>query len=183
MKTRNNFITNSSSTNFIFGFRGTDIDELYNAIIKHDCFDLLAFDLLPDKPDKDFKYSDVSCNSRQIADTIKEVYIKGNGNDITIINPSYAIKLTEKELKRNIKDEKKLAGEGYGISDYYENVCRRRLMFLREMERNGMSMLEIQFGDHGGHISGPGLGAVMDYEGRKVELVSEDLIIFTEQNR
>ena len=45
------------------------------------------------------------------------------------------------------------------------------------------SVFVIGFGDNHGQISGVGLGTVMDYEGRYIDIDEKDFVVFTEQNR
>lgn len=41
----------------------------------------------------------------------------------------------------------------------------------------------MEWGDNHGDISGGETGYAMDYEGRRIRINSDDLIVFTEQNR
>ena len=55
---------------------------------------------------------------------------------------------------------------------------------LQVSKKNGLtSVLVIGFGDNDGDISGPGLGSVMDYDGRSININEKDFVVWTEQNR
>ena len=177
MKIRKGFVTNSSSTNFIFGFKGDTVDDLVKAIQNHPD----AFRLCYVGGWKEPIY--YKCNADDVTKAIVEVFNRETKYDFERIEIKDPLKLIE-EIENRWKEEKEYEDEvGVSISDYIEKMYNKKILYLKEIAERGMSVLEIEFGDNHGHIEGGDLGMAMDYEGRYIEIFSDDLIVVTEQNR
>jgi hypothetical protein len=86
-------------------------------------------------------------------------------------------------LKAQIKEQ-----EEWGAShpDYMDSFMRTYLDHLRDMIRRAKGfdfVMKVDFGDNHGDYQGGNLGNCMDYEGRNIYLVDENLFYTTEQNR
>jgi len=184
MKIRKGFVTNSSSTNFIFGFKGDTIDDLVKAIQNHPD----AFDLIYEGGWKEPIY--YKCNADDVTKAIVKVFSKEPEKydfmKLQIRDPSEVIKEEEKSFADNKEWEKEYEKDNPSYhfnDDYIEKMYNKKILYLKEIAERGMSVLEIEFGDNHGHIEGGDLGMAMDYEGRYIEIFSDDLIVVTEQNR
>jgi hypothetical protein len=55
---------------------------------------------------------------------------------------------------------------------------------LKSLKKKGFKYVtEIGFGDNHGEVQGVGVGDIMDYAGRHIDMEKEDLAVWTEQNR
>ncbi len=182
MKTKG-FVTNSSSTNFIIMFDGETKEDLYKILEKYPRF----FDLEYDPFDGGTLFK-VDVN--QVIEAIESVVDK---------NISYPGPVIVQNIDQIIKDRE---GRIEHQKEYYEESVAKDpkksitfmldwmtaneelLDMIKSAKRRGMkSVLEIQFGDNDGHISGGVIGTTMDYQGRYINLSSLDITILTEQNR
>ena len=184
MKIRKGFVTNSSSTNFIFGFKGDAVDDLVKAIQNHPDAFSLCFVGGWKKP---IYYK---CNADDVTKAIVEVSntkSKYEFENIKIRDPLEVIEEEEKQFAEHKKWEEEYEKEHPDYvsfnDDYIEKMYNKKILYLKEIAERGMMVLEIEFGDNHGHIEGGDLGMAMDYEGRRIEIFSDDLIVVTEQNR
>jgi len=173
MKIKQDFVTNSSSTSFMFSFKGDKLD-LFKSLLNH-----------KEKFDLNFDSYDGTHASIDVWDVIRSMdsVIRTYNDELwihpTIQNIDEKIKMLEKDI--NEFSEKEKEDEWYME---YNNDIRRVVKKLKECKEKGLtSYLEIGFGDNHGVISGQGIGSIMDYEGRDIEIDSDDLVLLTEQDR
>ena len=176
MRIKNDFVTNSSSTNFLFAFSGDTRKDLYKSIIDHDsCFFLcMEYDGFIECIPKE-EGRTISCRAEDVIEALKSVRRKTK-----IITIDEKIKEFEEEVER-IK--------GYDIN--YPNryacfiyECKSRIAILNYAKELGItSVLEVNFGDNDGPFSGTKIGMIMDYEGRYINILSDSLVVLTDQRR
>lgn len=177
------FVTNSSSTNFIIMFDGETKEDLYKILKKYPKF----FDLEYTPYDEGTPFK---VDLDQVIQAIESVIDKNISYPGTVIiqNIDQVIEERKKQIehereyceKSKAKDPKISIMSLFEWLDENENLLNE----ISRAKRRGMkSVLEIQFGDNDGHISGGSIGTTMDYQGRYINLSSLDITILTEQNR
>jgi hypothetical protein len=176
MKIKQDFVTNSSSTSFIFIFKGDKID-FYKTLINHK---------------KEFNISDSDYSRINVWDIIRSIdsVIISGESDLWIKVPIEDIEEFIKKysehllyLENGIKNKgPKNQFDQWEIEEMKK--IEDNIELLNKCKNKGLnSVIEIGFGDNDGHIQGGIVGTVMDYEGRNINIESEDLVLFTEQNR
>ena len=173
MRVKNDFVTNSSSTCFLFAFKGPTRKDLYKAIRNHEMSFLLGMDydgyhsLIPEEED-----GIISCNASAVIDALKSVR-----------NKTKIITIEEKldEIRKEIKTWQRYGENRYA---YYIYNCFSRIAILMYAKEHGINnVLEVCFGDNDGPFAGTKIGLLMDYEGRNIEVMDTDLVVLTEQRR
>ena len=169
MKKRNGFVSNSSSTSFTFIFKGDTVQDLSKTIQKYGkCFDL------------EYMYWDdncYSCNAQDVSEAI-EAYIDDPKNMLNR-HDKVSVILIDDYIEVIIKEIK----ESTGYRGYVDDL-KKQLVKIQSAKKKGLtSVLNIEFGDNDGDISGGDLGYCMDYEGRYISIDKKDFIVYTEQNR
>jgi hypothetical protein len=183
MKIKFDFITNSSSSNFLFCFDGQTLQDLFNCMRNH------KEKFTTHTKQWDFnikKYIHHIINVEDIITSIRDATLKENlfidvNEEIDTIK--HFLKQSETELKKEKK--KKQKPERYSLVAFYEeyvNEHKNKIKFLEEIKEKGFKILQIEFGDNHGHVCGGTVGCGMDYERKKVEMNENDLIVFTECN-
>lgn len=177
------FVTNSSSTNFIFIFDGETKEDLYKILKKYPRF----FDLEYNPFDGGTLFKiDVD----QVIEAIESVVNKNISypGPVIVQNIDQVIKDREERIEHQKEYYEESVAEdpkrsiGFILDWMMEN--EELIHMIKSAKRIGMkSVLEIQFGDNNGHISGGDIGVTMDYQGRYINLSSLDITILTEQNR
>ena len=163
MKIRQGFISNSSSTSFMFIFKGETKEDLYDAIWKN----RKDFHLVTD--------DNYSCCAEFLVDAIE--------SNLTIVelgNRVNSIDSIIKDLNKSIADI-----SGYKLDKRTEKVCIDeyngyigKLIHLKD--KGFKTILQISFGDNHGDISGGNVGTTMDYESYHFEnYEKKDLAIIT----
>lgn len=167
MKIKCDFVTNSSSTSFIFAFKH-NIEGLYEMIRKYKSW----FKLI-NEYDNYF-----SITHKDVINSLIDIKAEKMLRDIDEV-----LKETNETLDSYIENVKKYEGH----TDLYSYVIKNTKHNIKMLERakeNGLdTVLTIGFGDNDGEISGPGIGSTMDYAGRYIDIFKEDFVVFTEQNR
>lgn len=166
MRIRNGFVTNSSSTNFIFMFKGNKKEELFDLIKK----DSKKFKLYYDK---------WKCDHEDVIKSIDECLQEITDYDqVKIYNKD--------ELITKVNDRIAYWKESYG-KRFFKEAPKDLLKIKYVLDNTDLSnidsVLEIQFGDNHGNIEGNDIGYAMDYEGREIHIVKDNFIVLTEQNR
>jgi len=179
------FVTNSSSTNFIILFDGETKKDLYRILRKYSMFFDLKLKIEFESGQDDTYKTDVE----QVIKAIESVIDKGipYQEPVVIRDLNTLVKDREEEIKREeefMRGEKAISKSF--TSSLWEWVEENKGLLdeiKRAKQRGLKSVLEIQFGDNDGHISDPGIGSTMDYEGRYIDLSTPDIKIITEQRR
>ena len=184
MKIRNGFVSNSSSTSFTFIFKGSKLDDLYAMISKYgDHFKLshIGWDDIPD-----------TCNAESVIRSIRGAArstSKYDFENISIVSIDKHISELKKQVKVNDEaiEEDEKADKGYSLTDLYSGwnaEINDKIEKLEALKKNGLtSICQVDFGDNHGQISGMGIGTVMDYEGRHININAEDFAVMIDQNR
>ena len=191
MKIRHGFVSNSSSTSFTFVFKGDEVKNLSDTILKYK----KHFDLSHTCDNYLSGAADIYiCNAQDVAEAIERC-IETTKDDkwdvvkiVSIEDHIKELKIRIKELDVYIKeqDERKKNHPGWYNNYLHEDkVCiQEEIEKLQAAIKNGLtSVLVIGFGDNDGAISGQGLGCTMDYEGRMIDIDEKDFIVLTEQAR
>ena len=184
MKIKQDFVTNSSSTGFIFLFKGDKRTDLFEKMVKYgDKFKLF----------NEYGEGEDYIN---VWDLIKELdpILSSTREDPWYLPGPLKIKdlleRHESELKQNketLKEEldresKEVGGwksSGYTIQ-YIEEV-KTKLDKIKEAIKYGLDhYVEVSFGDNDGMISGGRIGCTMDYSGRSINLNQKDFIVMIE---
>lgn len=171
MKIRAGFVTNSSSTNFIFMFKGKTREELIELIRKNSkSFDINYYD------DYVGRYK---CNAEDVINSISDC--------LNMIDDYNQVRIYDKkELISRVNKDVSYWKESYGKNFYKEapEDLLKIKYILNNVNLNKIdSVLEIQFGDNHGNIRGTDIGYAMDYKGREIHIVEDNFIVLTEQTR
>jgi hypothetical protein len=68
------------------------------------------------------------------------------------------------------------------MDDYME--VSAQIDHVKALKSKGFKYVtEIGFGDNHGSVQGEGVGDIMDYAGRSIDIDKEDFVVWTEQNR
>jgi len=189
MKIRQGFVSNSSSTSFTFCFKGNKLEDLYTMISKYS----KHFDLEHEGWD-DLQYK---CNSGDIVKAIKgaaKSKSKYDFENISVVSiDDHIVNLKEQIVINDeaIKREQENKDKRYSATDLYSDLysewnsnIKDTIAKMRGLQKKGLtSICEIGFGDNHGQISGLGIGSIMDYEGRCININTKDFAVMTEQNR
>jgi len=176
MRYKQDFVTNSSSTCFFFLFRGG----------KQGFFDALAnhaeeFNLSHDHWDDEL----VTINVGHI---VRELEPLLESKEINIIPIESLINDFRERIYnyQQYMDESEKEGR-YSLNDLYQESIDAMSKMLHKTvsaAKSGLThSLVVGFGDNDGEVSGRGVGTIMDYEGRDLNIDDHDLVIMTEQNR
>jgi hypothetical protein len=183
MKIRTDFVTNFSSTNFFFIFKGPRcIRPLEAAIRNHKKpFNLCYLD---------WEKVGYSCTHEDIISDIKSVIKSSLGKDewdsVKVVSIDKAIKEVDKYIDT---EEKSLTDPTYNEESkkWMRKIIKilesKKMKFQKAKDQGFENVFEMGWGDNHGQISGGNTGMAMDYEGRRIKINEDDLIVFTEQNR
>lgn len=182
MKIKSDFVTNSSSSSFIFVFRGVNQNDLFQLIKKYqEIFNLT----------EDWSYGDVSdirsVDYMFVIHCLKK-YLEGDGKiktiDILLKDLEDNVKYWEKDLrKEKLKQKKSKDYDNYRLtsSKQYLKEAKIKLQTVKDAVKNkGLDhFLEVGFGDSHGDFHGE-KPSVLDYNRDNLELEKDDLCIITE---
>lgn len=186
MKIKSKAVTNSSSTSFMFAFRGTTAAELFTAMRKNKVFFELSSTL--------WEGALSNCNVDDIIEAMIPLFDSALGYHSTDIQPIEKVikeRYESEESSKNfiIEDikRKRDAGDDFGGDHYWmehiieEGETTKKLDMARQRGLN--SVIIIGFGDNDGEISGGKVGNLMDYAGRHINLSTPEIMVVTEQDR
>ena len=184
MKTRNGFVSNSSSTSFTFIFKGKSIKDLGKTIFKYKDYFKLSYDFGWDD-NCDVRH----CNAQDVVEAIEgavERYKDDKWDRPEVLSIDKHIENLVEIIKSNDKEieDKKKENKPYGFYGRYNDQLKEHVKKLRAAKKNGCtSVFVIGFGDNHGEVYGGDVGYCMDYEGRGIHLYEKDFVVLTEQNR
>ena len=163
MKVKNDFITNSSSTSFIFLLKSDNINDLYKHLQKYDTLFLLLGD-----------EESIVCD-----DLINEIKKLKKINTKKIKSFLGDVKLSINGVEKIIKDSE---SQRYVVDWTYNlyEVIILKAVTERAIKDGFTHAIKIGFGDHEGDIQGV-VGCIMDEYFPKTTF-SKDLIILTINN-
>lgn len=184
MKIKQDFVTNSSSTGFIFIFKGNQRTDLFEMMVKYgdnfklhneyydgadyiNVWDLIkALDPILSSTKQDPWYLPGPTKLKNLFETI-ERELKANQDTL------------QDELKKEKKDPMEWKSSEYTKEYIKDN--KEKLAKLKKAIENGLDhYVEVSFGDNDGMISGNRLGSTMDYEGRNININQKDFMIMIE---
>ena len=182
MKIKTDFITNSSSTNFYFMFKGDHID-LYQRLLEHKNKFNLSYDT--------FEEVSFEINTWDVIREIDKA-IRIRETDLWLLKEVDDINSTIKhfEEKRRLIESLIKNHEDSGASihaNFYKTDLQhinQSIQRFKEAKEKGLSScLMISFGDNHGDVIGDPVGTTMDYSGRDMSINCPGFVVFTEQNR
>ena len=176
MKIKADFITNSSSTNFYFIFKGDHID-LYQRLLEH----RIDFDLTYDT------YEDLVLDITTW-DVIREIdkSIRITDKDLWLLKKVDNINSTINYFEEKKKSIQKLIenyrNRGASIQgDFYKTelkIIDENMQRLKRSKEKGLnSCLMISFGDNHGDVIGDPVGTTMDYSGRGLIINCPEFVV------
>lgn len=183
MKIKHDFVTNSSSTTFVFVYSGDKFDLYQRLLERKEKFNITYTDC-----------DDVT-HTVTVWDVIRAIdsIIRSDDSDNWILPEPHSIDDAIKDKERDIKDNKKYLKEKLKPDEdewdckFFQEMISRQEEDLRGLKRSKEKKLDkvfiVGFGDNHGEISGPGIGMAMDYAGRKIHIDDDDFRLYTEQAR
>jgi hypothetical protein len=181
MKTRQGFVSNSSSTSFFFIIKEPTEKCLYDMIRKYkDRFNLST---------KWDNTENTSCNHIDVIDELEKVFAKAPRNEwdeplgFSILSKIGDLEIEIEENKQRSIDSKE---PDYARKWWREDIYRAEsdIGLLKEASKNGLTWIyNIQFGDNHGDVCGGRIGCTMDYAGQGMEINTPDFVVYTEPNR
>jgi len=184
MKIKHDFVTNSSSTGFIFLFKGDKRTDLFRQMVKYeDKFKL-------------FNEYGTGADYIDVWDIIREIdpilssskedpwYLPGplKLNDL-LERHEGELKEYEKTLKEELKreSEEEIHWKSSEYTINYIKEIKEKIIKVKEAIHNKLDhYVEISFGDNDGMISGGRIGMTMDYSGRNINIDQKDFIVLIE---
>jgi hypothetical protein len=186
MKIKQDFVTNSSSTGFIFLFKGNQRTDLFEKMVKYgDKFKLYN------------EYHGSGGDYIDVWDLIKELdpilsstkedpwYLPGPTETSKLLEKlEDELKHTKETLKEELKNEKENPDKGWKSSNWTKDSLvdiEARLKKVKAAVECGLDhYVEVSFGDNDGMICGGKLGVTMDYSGRDIDLNQRDFKVMVE---
>ena len=183
MKLKLSFVTNSSSSSFIFIFNGNERETLFDLIRKYK----EKFNLTEDFGYKE--HHDIrSVNYHFVIDSLDEIFDKGakiQSIDSLIEEYESNLDYWNKEIKKDKKELEKNPNK-YNFLEYserYKKEAEGKIKQLQRVKNKGLqNFVKIEFGDSHGDFIGE-TPSVLDYNARDIQMEKEVLTIITECNR
>lgn len=172
MKIKNDFVTNSSSTCFLFAFKGKTRKDLYNKILEHEMafFLTMDYDGFRSGVDKE-EDNGISCRADDVINSLRS-----KRKQFKVITIDQKIKQIKKYLISMSKYRRPYTCLVYD--------CKSKLAILNHAKKLGINnVMEVCFGDNDGPFAGTKVGLIMDYEGRYISIYDDDFVVMTEQRR
>ncbi len=187
MKFKRKAVTNSSSTSFMFAFKGNTINELFDLMRKNEVFFELSSNIWNEKEPKSCDVDDIIEAMTSLFDSGLDYYnIKIDPIENIIKDRCISEENSKAYMIEDIK-RKRDAGEELNDNHYWmehiieEGETTKKLVMAKDRGLN--SVIVIGFGDNDGHISGGNVGNLMDYVGRLIDLSTPEIMVVTEQDR
>ena len=185
MKIKHDFVTNSSSTGFIFLFKGDKRTDLFRQMVKYED----QFKLYNEYHGSGGDYIDVWDIIREMDPLLSSSredpwYLPGPLKIKDLLERHEGeLKEHEKTLKEELKREAEKQ-EAWTSSDWtkeYIETLKEKIVKVKKAIHNSLDhYIEVSFGDNDGMIQGGKVGMTMDYSGRSIELNQKDFMVMIE---
>ena len=171
MKVRKGFVSNSSSTAFVFLFKG---ESIFKMLEKYKTYFELYYDCYGGD-----KYT---CTAEDVSDSIKKV-LSSEHSDYDLNGRIIDVDSVINDEKKDMAEWSKLEEKNPSYIEYiFES--QEKITKLEGAKKRGLDKaLVINFGDNHGEVSGGNIGMAMDYEGRSISINKPDFIVYTYQCR
>jgi len=178
MKIKHDFVTNSSSTGFIFIFKGDQRANLFKQLVKYEKHFELSNDYGPGKPITDV-WDLITCLDPIISSHRSEPYYLPGPTKIQSLLEQYKTELLNLEKTYNEEKKEKSMWTKYSLDSITQ--IKQKIEKIEKAIENGLDhCIEISFGDNDGIISGGMMGMTMDYSGRSIKLNEKDFVVLIE---
>jgi len=176
MKIKNDFITNSSSTSYIFLTKEKNKRNIYS-LLRDDYAIYSEFDL----ETNEYNDSKISCNVGDVISEMKKYSRKIKFKNIEeILNElEESCKDYKNENKENIEDRY----DSFYTRQFYKTMLKSKIV-EQAISDGFMYYLDVEFGDGGGCgiVEGNDVGKLLHWFGDGIKIFNNNLIIFTENH-
>lgn len=185
MKIKQDFVTNSSSTSYIFIFKGDKRTHLFEKMVKYGDQFKLYNEYGPGDTRLDV-WEIIQCIDPILSSCIEDPWHLPGPTKLSTLLETY-----EEELDSNIKslimelERESKEPIQYKSSQYTKEYIKKgeeKISKIKKAIEDGLDhYVEISFGDNDGMISGGRIGTTMDYQSSDVNIDQKDFKVIIER--